>query len=57
MPAVTADTLTLPRIAPPTLWVNLMNTKAELIEALEDFNAGRFGQIPPNALMPHRLAR
>ena len=32
----------------------VMNSKAELIEALEDYNAGRFGVIPPNALMPHR---
>ena len=33
----------------------VMNSKAELIEALEDYNAGRFGVIPPNALMPHRI--
>jgi redox-sensitive bicupin YhaK (pirin superfamily) len=33
----------------------VMNTKAELIEALEDYNAGKFGDIPPNALMPHRV--
>jgi hypothetical protein len=25
-----------------------------LIEAVEDFQAGKFGTIPPNALMPHR---
>ena len=31
-----------------------MNSKAELIEALEDFEAGKFGNVPPNALMPHR---
>jgi len=32
----------------------VMNSKAEVIEALEDFNAGKFGAIPPGALMPHR---
>ena len=31
----------------------VMNSKSELIEAIEDFNAGKFGTIPPNALMPH----
>ncbi|WP_207837691.1 pirin family protein [Williamsia soli] len=33
----------------------VMNSKAELVEAVEDFNAGRFGQIPPGALMPHTV--
>jgi redox-sensitive bicupin YhaK (pirin superfamily) len=32
----------------------VMNSKSELIEAVEDFEAGKFGTIPPNALMPHR---
>ena len=32
----------------------VMNSKSEVVQALEDFNAGRFGTIPPNALMPHR---
>ena len=32
----------------------VMSSKSELIKAVEDFNAGRFGSIPPNALMPHR---
>jgi quercetin 2,3-dioxygenase len=31
----------------------VMNTKAEIGQALEDFQAGRLGTIPPNALMPH----
>lgn len=33
----------------------VMNSKAELVQALEDFNAGRFGVVPPDALMPHRI--
>lgn len=32
----------------------VMNTRAELIETLDDYRAGKFGSIPPNALMPHR---
>ncbi|MDT5154358.1 MAG: quercetin 2,3-dioxygenase [Mycobacterium sp.] len=35
----------------------VMNSKSELIEAFEDFNAGKFGTIPPNALMPHTHPR
>jgi quercetin 2,3-dioxygenase len=31
----------------------VMNTKAEIGQALEDFEAGRLGTIPANALMPH----
>ena len=33
----------------------VMNTKSELVEALEDYNKGKFGAIPPDALMPHRV--
>ncbi len=32
----------------------VMNTRSELIQAVEDYQAGRFGVVPPNALMPHR---
>ncbi len=31
----------------------VMNTRSEIVQALEDFQAGRLGVIPPNALMPH----
>jgi len=31
----------------------VMNTRAELLQAVEDFRAGRLGGIPENALMPH----
>ncbi|MBI3214238.1 MAG: pirin family protein [Mycobacterium sp.] len=33
----------------------VMNSKSEVVRAIEDFNAGKFGAIPPNALMPHRV--
>ncbi|MDP8987054.1 MAG: pirin family protein, partial [Actinomycetota bacterium] len=32
----------------------VMNTRAELVRAVEDFQAGRLGVVPPGALMPHR---
>jgi redox-sensitive bicupin YhaK (pirin superfamily) len=31
----------------------VMNTRAELVQALEDYQAGRLGVIPPDAIMPH----
>jgi redox-sensitive bicupin YhaK (pirin superfamily) len=31
----------------------VMNTREELVQALEDYQAGRLGVIPANALMPH----
>ncbi len=31
----------------------VMNTRAELAQAMDDFRAGRLGSIPANALMPH----
>jgi quercetin 2,3-dioxygenase len=31
----------------------VMSTRDEIVQALEDFEAGRFGDIPPHALMPH----
>ncbi|MGN7778907.1 pirin family protein [Mycolicibacterium sp. 22603] len=33
----------------------VMNTRAEVLQALDDFNAGRFGSLPPDALTPHRV--
>jgi hypothetical protein len=31
----------------------VMNTRDEIVQALEDFEAGRLGRVPANALMPH----
>jgi hypothetical protein len=31
-----------------------MSTKAEIMEAFEDFQRGRFGQIPADAIQPFR---
>jgi redox-sensitive bicupin YhaK (pirin superfamily) len=33
----------------------VMNTRAELRQAVDDYQAGRLGVIPANALMPHRV--
>ena len=33
----------------------VMNSKSEIIQALQDYESGKFGVIPPNALMPHRV--
>jgi quercetin 2,3-dioxygenase len=33
----------------------VMNTRDELIQAIEDYQAGRLGVIPENALMPHTV--
>ncbi len=33
----------------------VMNTREELIQAIEDYQAGRLGVIPENALMPHTV--
>ena len=32
----------------------VMNTKAEIMQAFEDFEAGRLGVVPPGALQPYR---
>ena len=32
----------------------VMNTRAELVQAVEDFNAGRLGTIPADGLRPYR---
>lgn len=35
----------------------VMNSKSEVAQAFEDYQAGNFGAIPPDALMPHRADR
>jgi redox-sensitive bicupin YhaK (pirin superfamily) len=32
----------------------VMSTKAEVIEAFEDYQAGRLGRVPADAIQPHR---
>lgn len=33
----------------------VMSTKEEIMEAFEDYQSGRFGQIPADAIQPHRV--
>ena len=33
----------------------VMSTKEEIVEAFEDFQAGKLGVIPANAIQPHRV--
>jgi quercetin 2,3-dioxygenase len=35
----------------------VMSSKSEVAEAFEDYQSGRFGTIPPDALMPHTSSR
>ena len=32
----------------------VMNTRDEIMQAYDDYQTGRFGQIPTNAIQPHR---
>ena len=33
----------------------VMNTRAELVQAVEDFQAGRLGTVPADGLRPYRV--
>ena len=44
-------------IGEPVAWYGpfVMNTEAELAQAVDDYRSGRLGVVPPGALMPHRI--
>jgi hypothetical protein len=35
----------------------VMNTRDEIIKAFEDYQSGRLGTIPADAIMPHSVVR